>query len=202
MTLQDIIDSISFRLGNRKGMEAHITREVKLAQQRLERDPTCDWWFLRQRRNITFTDSVYTFEADIVRPVDDQDLLILATDGSYTRAMRAMADDLLVAGNVKTTDYYALEGRTINLYPFRSGDQICNMVFIVADTQLSLVTDSNLWTENGFACLMTRAGIAMAQAIANKDALQNFVADYNEALVTLQNETIARYDNNYHQVRG
>ena len=76
MNLTDLISMISFRLGNRKDLDAQIILETKHAQMRLENSPDCDWWFLKDIREVTTTDGIITLDSDVVRITDQSDIII------------------------------------------------------------------------------------------------------------------------------
>jgi hypothetical protein len=209
MTIQDMLEMIAFRLGNRKGMENQILREVQLAQSRLEKDPKVDWWFLQKQSNFTIGPSVPfpQLPADYERLVD-QTVLLLSVVGqsNYKKLARAYQEDALVdMGSHSDPTYYSLIGKVVAVFPPATVDYTIGLTYIAREPLLSTAVDApiseNQWTKEAFALLMCKAGIALAQALQNKDALGNFVADYNAAYSEAFTESFARSDINFSQVR-
>lgn len=209
MTLQDMLAMIAFRLGNRKGMEATILREVQLAQSRLEKDPKVDWWFLQKQSNFPIGPSIPApqLPADYERLVDQTvPLLLDQTQLPLSKLVRAYQEDaLLEMGNFSAPTFYSLIGRYIAVLPPALTDGYISLSYIAKEPILTTEGTSpvleNQWTKEAFALLMCKAGIALAQAIQHKEALSNFVADYNSAYSEAFTESFARADINFSQVR-
>lgn len=209
MTIQDMLAMISFRLGNRKGMDSQILREVQLAQSRLEKDPKVDWWFLQKQSNFTIGPTVPfpQLPADYERLVDQTvPLLSVVGQTNYKKLVRAYQEDALVdMGNCSDPTYYTLLGRAIAVFPPATIDYNLGLIYIAREPILTTEAPNpvleNQWTREAFALLMCKAGIALAQALQNKDALSNFVADYNAAYSEAFTESFARSDINFSQVR-
>lgn len=209
MTIQDMLSMIAFRLGNRKGMEQTILREVQLAQSRLEKDPKVDWWFLQKQSNFPIGPTIPApqLPADYERLVDQTVPLLLNQDQiALSKLVRAYQEDaLLDMGNVSAPTYYSLVGRYIAVLPPAVVDGFISLTYIAREPILTIDGTSpvleNQWTKEAFALLMCKAGIAIAQAIQHKDALGNFVADYNSAYSEAFTESFARSDINFSQVR-
>lgn len=145
--------------------------------------------------------------ADFERLVDQTVPLFLNQDKSLaTKLARAYPEDAQIAGSdFSSPTFYALVGRTVELYPAPMEDSWISLVYIAREPTFviegaSLVLE-NQWTKEAFALLMCKAGIALAQALQHKDALSNFVADYNAAYSEAFTETFARADILFSQVR-
>lgn len=108
-------------------------------------------------------------------------------------------------GNFSAPTFYSLIGRYIAVLPPALTDGYISLSYIAKEPILTTEGTSpvleNQWTKEAFALLMCKAGIALAQAIQHKEALSNFVADYNSAYSEAFTESFARADINFSQVR-
>ena len=204
MNLTDLISMISFRLGNRKGLDAQIILETKHAQMRLENSPGCDWWFLKDIREVTTTDGIITLDPDVVRITDQSDIIIKpASEDRYRIAVRSFEDTLHINGEDQLKQAaYSYFGNMIRLYPTPTESTTVRLPIIKRATELTTNNLTNLWTDHGFSVLMSRTGIAVAQALQNQGALQAFTADYTVAYAELLNESVARADSNFYMERA
>lgn len=204
MNLTDLISMISFRLGNRKGLDAQIILETKHAQMRLENSPDCDWWFLKDIREVVTTDGIITLDPDVVRITDQSDIIIKpASEDRYRIAVRSFEDTLHINGEDQLDQAaYSYFGNVIRLYPTPTESTTVRLPVIKRATELTTNNLTNLWTDHGFSVLMSRTGIALAQAIQNQGALQAFTADYAAAYAELRNESVAKADSNFYMERA
>lgn len=204
MNLTDLISMISFRLGNRTGLDSQIILEAKHAQMRLENSPDCDWWFLKEIREIVTTDGVINLDNDIVRITDQSDILIKAeNENRYRIVVRSFEDTLQINGEDQINQAaYSYFGNVIRLYPTPIESTVVRLPVIARASELTTSNLTNAWTDHGFTLLMTRAGIALSQALQNQGALQAFTADYAVAYAELLKESVARADSNFYMERS
>lgn len=145
--------------------------------------------------------------ADYERLVDQTVPLLLNQDKTLAiKLARAYPEDAFVDGPAYANPtFFALVGRTIELYPAPITDGWLSIVYISREPTFVLDGTSpvleNQWTREAFTLLMCKAGIALAQALQAGDALSNFVADYNAAYSETFTESFARSDINFSQVR-
>jgi hypothetical protein len=190
-------------------MENQILREVQLAQSRLEKDPKVDWWFLQKKIDIEVgpTAQFPVMPSNYERLVDQTVPLFFNQEKTLASKMvRAYPEDaLLNEGDYSNPVFFALVGRTIELYPSPAVNGWLSVVYIAREPNFVLEGASpileNQWTKEAFTLLMCKAGIALAQALQAGDALSNFVADYNAAYSETFVESFARADINFSQVR-
>lgn len=180
-----------------------MVRELALAQSRLQKDPTVDWWFLLKRVKLPLLagNTNLALPADYERLADQTVPMLLDLSGAPLRPMaRAYYEDGIMADTDAPT-YYVPAGLTLSIYPAAIQDYQVDLQYVMADVFLSDTVLENQWTKYGYQLLMCKAGIAIAQALQAGDALSNFVADYNSAYKELFNESFARADINFSQVR-
>lgn len=204
MNLTDLISMISFRLGNRTGLDSQIILEANHAQMRLENSPDCDWWFLKDIQEVDTTTGLLVLDTDVIRITDQSDVLIKPDGESRFRiAVRSFEDTLQINGEDQLDQAaYSFFGNTVRLYPTPVKNTLVRLPVMKRGTPLSTNNLTNVWTEYGFTVLMTRTGIAVSQALQNQGALQAFTADYVVAYTELKNESVARADSNFYMERS
>lgn len=203
MNLSNLYTQISFRLGNRKGMEPQILAELNLAQLRLERDPSVDWWFLLKRVTLDVEEGVSSIilPADYIRLAEQSVPLLCSTEGAALgKLARAYHEDAVLA-DVAAPAYYVLEGDSLKVYPSPSMPYKLDIQYVAKEPALSDSVLENQWTSFAYALLMCKAGIALSQGIQFKEALANFSADFAAAYKEAFVETVARSDLTFSQVR-
>lgn len=177
--------------------------EINLAQSRLERDPNADWWFLLNRvmRPVTGGSAVVTLPDNYLRLAEQSIPVLFTEDGeALGKLARAYQEDAILS-ETDYPAYYVLEGNTMSIYPIPAENCSVQIQYVAKQPELGAAMLENAWTAYGYTLLMCKAGIALAQALQNKDALSNFVADYNAAYKETFNETIARSDVTFSQAR-
>lgn len=177
--------------------------EINLAQSRLERDPNADWWFLLKRVVIPITGGspVVNLPSDYLRLAEQSIPVLFTEDGkALGKLARAYQEDAILS-ETDYPAYYVLEGNTMSIYPIPAENCSIQIQYVARQPELTALVLDNAWTAYGYSLLMCKAGIALAQALQHKDALSNFVADYNAAYKETFNETIARSDVTFSQVR-
>lgn len=204
MNLTDLISMVSFRLGNRTGLDSQIIMEARHAQMRLENTTDCDWWFLKQIQEVKTTTGSIILDSDVIRLTDQSDVLIkTASEDRFKIAVRSFEDTLLINGkDLIDQPAYSYFNNVVTIYPTPAETLTVRLPVMKRAAELTTGALTNLWTANGFSVLMARTGIAVAQALQNQGALQAFTADYAVAYVELLNESVARADSNFYMERS
>ena len=204
MNLTDLISMVSFRLGNRTGLDSQIIMEARHAQMRLENTTDCDWWFLKQIQEVKTTTGSIILDSDVIRLTDQSDVLIkTASEDRFKIAVRSFEDTLLINGkDLIDQPAYSYFNNVVTIYPTPAETLTVRLPVMKRAAELTTGALTNLWTANGFTVLMTRTGIAVAQALQNQGALQAFTADYAVAYAELLNESVARADSNFYMERS
>ena len=204
MNLTDLISMVSFRLGNRTGLDSQIIMEARHAQMRLENTTDCDWWFLKQIQEVKTTTGSIILDSDVIRLTDQSDVLIkTASEDRFKIAVRSFEDTLLINGkDLIDQPAYSYFNNVVTIYPTPAKTLTVRLPVMKRAAELTTGALTNLWTANGFTVLMTRTGIAVAQALQNQGALQAFTADYAVAYAELLNESVARADSNFYMERS
>ena len=204
MNLTDLISMVSFRLGNRTGLDSQIIMEARHAQMRLENTADCDWWFLKQIQEVETTTGSIILDSDVIRLTDQSDVLIkTASEDRFKIAVRSFEDTLLINGkDLIDQPAYSYFNNVVTIYPTPAETLTVRLPVMKRAAELTTGALTNLWTANGFTVLMTRTGIAVAQALQNQGALQAFTADYAVAYAELLNESVARADSNFYMERS
>lgn len=177
--------------------------EINLAQLRLERDPSTDWWFLLKRVSLPLAagSSDVQLPADYIRIAEQSIPVLYQKDGTALgKLARAYQEDAVLA-DTDHPAYYVLENDTFKVYPIPTQDYDVNIQYVAKDVELSDTATTNLWMDFAYSLLMNKAGIALAQGIQHKDALANFSADFAAAYKEAFIESVARSDLTFSQVR-
>lgn len=177
--------------------------ELNLAQLRLERDPSVDWWFLLKRvtLDVTAGNPSAPLPADYIRLAEQSIPVLYSTEGeALGKLARAYQEDAVLA-DVDAPAYYVLEGNTFKIYPVPAEPYKIDIQYVAKEPELSESIQENQWTSFAYALMMCKAGIALSQGLQFKDALANFSADYASAYKEAFIETVARADLTFSQVR-
>lgn len=206
LNLTEMIIAIRFRLGNKKGIDADIIREINFAQTRLEEDPTIPYWFLVNFNSIVLTVDVkdvpfptlFLREYDGVLPsllIEDEYIPLERLDLSEARARYG-----LTTGQPRA---YVIVDNLFQVFPTPDKQYILDFPNIQSQEILADPTTlTNSWTKDAAQMLMNKAGIALSQALRDKDALANFTNDFNVAFAEMTTRVIAREDANMDHQRG
>lgn len=208
MNLTEMIAALRFRLGNKKGIDGEILREIQFAQSRLEEDPTIPYWFLVQFSSIILPEGGQdvAFPAGFIREYDGV-LPAIVIDGKYTELTRYHLDQ--ARGEFGTAVgqplVYVIIDSVFKVYPTPDKEYILDFPHVRSEGKLSNidpVLEDNAWTANATQMLMNKAGIAIAQALRDKDALGNFTNDFNVAFAEMMSRVVAREESNLCHQRG
>lgn len=206
MTLTEMVAALRFRLGNKTGIDADITREINFAQERLEEDPTIAYWFLLRfstlllladAKEVTLPPT-FLREYDGIRPA-------IFKDDEFQPLDRMTVEDARKEFGTSTGQplAYAFADSFIKLYPTPDVDYTLDFPFM---SSLEKLVDpsvpTNEWTDNATQMLMNKAGIALAQALRDKDALANFTNDFNVAFAEMMSRVVEREESNFDHQRG
>ena len=209
-----MIAQLSFRFGNRAGIEAEALREIKLAQERLTNDPSMEFWFMHVAIEIQVTAGQASVNVefavdpsqDFVREVEGHPLLIRSSEGTLDKIERVNYEDgLRQFGEASGTPLaYSFYGRQYTFFP--TPDVLTSFELFYAFKPLALSVEEptileNEFTVNAYSLLMNKAGIAMAQAYRDKDGLANFTADYNAAFAEIMRQIVQYEESNFDQTR-
>ena len=205
MNLTEMIAALRFRLGNRKGLDSDIIREINFAQERLESDPTIPYWFLVKKSTISFTggDAQVQFPPDFIREYD-QVLPKLVVGDQLIPLVRMDEDDaidLFGGGKGQPQAYVIIDGE-FTLYPTPLEDGQFIFRYVMKEPKLEVgVVEENAWTLNASQMLMNKAGIALAQALRDQDALATFTNDFSVAYSEMMTRVVAREEANFDRAR-
>lgn len=205
-TLPKLISALRFRLGNKKGFDDDFLREIQFAQERLEDDPTLEYWFLTKMASIIVISGV----AELVLPTNfirefDSILPFLQLNGKVIRLVRADFEDakLHFQNAVGQPTHYSEYDEKLVLFPTPDKGYILEYTYLAREEELVPTTnESNAWTRNAFQMLLNKTGIALAQSFRDKEALANFTADFQAAFSELMTRITQREEVNFHQSRG
>lgn len=205
-TLTNLISALRFRLGNKTGREADFLREVQFAQQRLEDDPTLEYWFLVKLATL----NVISGDRDVAVPLDfireyDGIVPLLNVNSKQLALPRADFEEAVLSFQdaVGQPQCYAMYDERFVLFPIPDKAYTIDYNYLAREEDLVLTTnESNAWTKHAFQMLLNKAGIALAQSFRDKDALANFTADFQAAFSELLTRITQREEVNFHQSRG
>lgn len=208
MSLMEMIAALRFRLGNKKGIDADILREIQLAQKRLEDDPTLEFWFLLQLGTLVVPagEALVVLPQSFIRGFDGLAPALVVGEG-YVDLIRMEGEDARYefGAAVGTPVAYTFIDNQLKLYPTPDNSYTIDFAFVqraatLTDTEGSAVL-TNSFTENAFNLLMNKAGITLSQALRDKEALSNFTNDYNAAFGEMLTRITQREDANFHNQR-
>lgn len=203
MDLNEAIAAIQFRLGDRKDLAVQIEAEIRLAQERLELSPLTDPWFLVQQGFFVINEGDLTIDlpANFNRELDDG--TVIASNGELTGIVKkATYESAFVEFNDATgaPQKYATRGDKIYIFPLPDKEYHLRFPYLFKDTVLSTTSEpvqlANGWLTEAPMVLVNKAGIAIAQALKNKESLKDFSNDFNVAFKELEAATVHREDVN------
>jgi hypothetical protein len=206
MNITEILAAIRFRLGNKKGFDNDILREINYAQQRLEDDPTIDYWFLVRfgAFSLTAGDNIVTIPSDFVREYDGYPPYLTLNERVVHLDKMDLPDAQIVYGDsTGVPEAYTVVDGEVKVYPKPDQNYVLTFPYVGRETTLDGVSVlENGWTKNATQVLLNKAGIALAQAFRDQDALANFTADYQVAFSELMTRVVAREEANMARERG
>jgi len=207
-TLTSLISAIAFRLGNRKGFDQKILFELQFAQQRLEEDPTIQFWFLSETTELELkaNEPFVDLPSDFLREYDTFEPYYIE-GGETTFLKRLMLDEALrlFADAVGPPQAYVLgDDDRLQIFPTPDQDRTITYKYVQEQPELTLepLVDTNVWTQNASQLLMNKAGIALTQGTQNKNALANFTNDFQTSWAELIARAVEREESNMDQQRG
>ncbi len=185
MTLETIINLISFRLGNRKGLDSQIIAEINLQQVELERSGDDLPWFLEVRDE----ELVVTSTQNKALPTGFLRMIsVFKTTTEYEKFPR----EKLKLEAAKGCAAYALSKSTLYL-PDEDDDGVTLEIdYYKEDTVLAAGTDTNGWTDNAPGILIGLAGAKIAKFLRDVEAVGLFQEEVAEAKARLIKEIVAR----------
>ncbi len=205
MNLTEMIAALRFRLGNKKGLDADILREINFAQERLEKEPTLDYWFLVNFSTILLTqgDNNIPFPTGYLREYDDH-LPSLIVSGGYVPLLRLSLEDARAEFGTASgaPRAYTIVDGLFKVFPTPDKEYQMDLPFIKAQPILTEVVVENEWTLEASQILMNKAGIALSQALRDQEALANFTNDFNVAFGEMASRVVQREEANMDRQRG
>lgn len=185
MTLGTIIDLISSRIGNRKGLEAQIIAEVNLHQLELERGGDDLPWFL-EVRDATLA---VTTSQQVALPTGFLRMIsVFKTITEYEKVPR----EKLKLDAATGCAAFAISKSTLYLPDGDSDAVTLDIDYYKEDSVLATATDTNGWTDNAPGLLIGLVGEKIAKFIRDIEAAQLFQAEIGEARARLIKEIVAR----------
>jgi hypothetical protein len=206
-TLTDMIAALRFRLGNKKGIDADILREIQFAQTRLQEDPTIEYWFLLNLSTIVLPEgqAEIPFPDGFIRESEGNlPYIDLGTSFPELEKMTMSHARNCFGAGVGMPRAYSLGDNVLQVYPIP--DKQYNLRFSYIRQEPVLTTDpvmgTNAWTTEAMQMLLNKAGIPLAQALRDKDALAAFTNDFNVAFAEMMTRVVQREEANFDHQRG
>lgn len=164
-----------------------------------------DWWWLIRQAQLPspLGSSTLALPSDFERLLYNAEPIFIFAS-SYTKLVRRYEEPQLILsqGALGAPTAFCLTGKTFSLVPAAGIEGTVRIRYIAKATELALsATTENSWTENAFALLMAKAGIALAQALQS-DTVAAFAADYASAYDEAMSDTVAREDTQFSLSRG
>lgn len=185
MTLETIIDLISFRLGNRKGLDTQIVSEINLLQIKEERSGRDLPWFLEVRDDplIVPTSQSKAVPTGFLRMIS-----VFKTTTEYDKVPR----EKLKLEGAAGCSLFAISKSTLYLPDEDTDSVTLDIDYYKEDTVLSDSADTNGWTNNAPDILISAAGAKIAKFLRDVEAFQLFTEDLGAARAELVTEIVAR----------
>jgi len=185
MTLGTIIELISFRLGDRTGLEDKIIAEVELVQGTFEKGGDDLPWFL-ETRGVALTvpaGQSVALPTGFLRPIS-----VFAGTTEYCKATR---EDLKLSAS-SGRKLYAISNATLYLPDGDSDAVDLTIDYYAAATVLADQADTNGWSLNAPNMLIGRAGGNVARTLRDTEALQLLNSEFTIAKAELAKEIVSR----------
>lgn len=210
MTGLDLATLIAFRLGGRTDLADAVLAEMRAAQLRLERMPSLPWFLLTSDLQVlgpTVTGQSYiALPVDFLMEEEDEDIYIYDstadTGEQYISLQKATSD--IAQDQFQGSDqpkYYSLIGEKLIFQPTPNAAYALRWRYYAADDTLTLETE-NLWTKYAPLLIGAHAGVALATAMGNSNALTLFNADLTIETSRIVKETVARQEANRSRTMG
>lgn len=204
MNVTDMISQIRFRLGNRTDLQAEIMREINLAQYELERDVTFNPYFLWRAKDLCICTECldYAVPSGFIRLCEFNNPLYQAENEFCAYELDKGLGSFTYPQNtaVGRPSYFSLQSNNIRLNTRACG--VMRLFYITATTPLSDSAVENLWTEKAYGLLMAKAGLTVASAVRDNDAVGYFAAAYQQTLAAFKKECVAYEDFGYNLARA
>lgn len=196
-TGQQIVDRIKRRLSRKSDiiLPTDILDEANAAMETLESKPTLPK-FLSSAQNMTGTGSHSTLDfatltgflrlADLGLWVNNPTIAAIAeplTQLTQDNDYQVLISRALGTGDATALpERYAMLGRVAQLRPRQIVDRAYVVFCYQRDPIALTLGNSNLWSTNAPGLLTAYAGIRISRYLRDKEALQLFIADRNEAM--------------------
>lgn len=184
---------------------------MKLAQIDLELGPTLPWFLISEQSYITTTadEQRLVLPTDFIREVDEARFVYIpATTADDTTPVDLVKDDYdQLASDYADADAgppeaYALFGSYFRVFPTPDASYTIKMIYYKKDTVLTSNVENN-WLANAPRLMMGKAGIAIATALRDMQAVEIFRSWEAEGRTTLYNADEARkHANRVYQMGG
>lgn len=185
MTLGDMIKVISFRLGNRTGLESQITLEIKLAQQELEKAGDDLPWFLK------LGDQALSVPAGQSKALPSGFLRMISVFKGTTEYDQGDRADMKLA-RAKGRKIYAIFDATLFL-PDEDTDAVTLEIDYFKEASiLETEAATNGWSLNAAGVLIAETGITVARFLRDEEAMGLFAQTLQRATGRLTEEITAR----------
>jgi len=197
MTLNDAVDTISGRLGQRAGLEERIIAEMKFAQAVQEGRAFLPW-FLQEIALVqtVVADPLLAFPTGFLREQDEEcGLFLTQDDGSLLPLLKAEYTALLRMETLKGSGppkAYALYGGGYRIFPVPDAVYDLEALYYKADSFPASGADTNKWLTEGASLLIAATGVGVAKFLRSVESVQLFMQEYLEALSEMRRAHVAR----------
>lgn len=204
LTSDDLVKIVQSRCGFRTDQVDYILKEAELAQYELERDVTCNPWFLWRAADICVKEDCVnlTLPPGFLRLCEFNNPLFqpVGQEGASTLS-RGFADDIyakeLSAG---CPTAFSLQAKNLRLN--RKSNGMLRLFYITYNAPLGTSVKANLWTEHAFNLLTYKTGLAVASTLQNDAAEKRFRSDYATAYMAFKAACVAYEDYQHELIRA
>jgi hypothetical protein len=204
MNRTEAVAQVQEVLGFRSDLTDRIITQIGITSTRLQMGATKPWWTIEQNK-VLFTTEANTqvnVPEDFLEEYEEGRFQISDGEGGWSELIKNDLDELIsIYGRTETglPEGYALVGRTFQLYPVPDAEYVLHLDYIKSDDPLTSGSSTNGYLTYIPELIIGMAGLRIAQAIRDKEAITTFREMVQEGRLELyrQNESRKHSNANY-----
>lgn len=207
MTQAELIQLLSWRLGDRDDMEERILAEMPYVQDYvLEAKPWCPWFLLTEEAHASTTvgERRLPLPEDFLMEAEESHLYLELSDGSTTPLRKLDFD--VAAAKLPGSGLplaYSVSGNRYELFPIPDGVYTVYMTYYGKDSRLTDTATESQWMKYAGDVVAAELGKAIAEKhLRDMQGAQAFAAEAAEAWTRLYHKHIARGEVNISRALG
>lgn len=193
MTVQDAIQTISDRLGQRVNLDTDIRRELGMSQTFYESREDLPWFLLTRSQHTVSGANIPLPSGFLAEHQEEPLVRVVYEEKIKPLIKKSMWEvDGLRKGQVGPI-YYVLEPTQVVLIPPPEGQIEVELTYFAADTPIGWLplTGTNKWLTNAPLVLINDAGYRVSMALRSFETAQMFAEQLQMALLAMQKKSFS-----------